>query len=794
MAPEFGEERIVIVRLNLNSKSGGAAKELWFSERAYAEGELYSGSPIVFGALDSVSGLGQTMGEVLPNARRGGVVIDNTRGTLRHDLRLSDYLEAYAFIKSRCRVYTFVKPPGSAGSGGNMSLLADTRIEGVHIDVQANTLDLEIETSTLSEARMNYVITQEREPNAPQASMGRGVPVVFGEGVEVKPVALTSPGSGESGAYWAYGTTFYSTFRNQGVDTVYVRNRDGEYQEFDPVANTSTPIFDWSPVLEAGKHVFTIPWDSNRVVEQTAFRLQPGQNCNPGQIIIGASWYVYMFEWDYPNEPGEFSCRVFDNKGELPGKEITGDSIIMPDDVSKTTEVPEQSDGGTPEIYVPRHIRLDFHFQEPVVIPDTNPIFISFSHNVTVIENGGGFFVKSIAWPLYIEPVGSPFEKYIKYLGSSDFTREVFGPSLWRECFTVWGAAFSDQPSPSVERIDSRNIGYSRFAITRRAQSAPDMAKLEVVAVVNGLRDANNGLVTGTPNQVITRPHHAVKMLYAAQNNFSTSGFDEGASGSAVTVNIHGHTEETLSFRDGIADILSAFSMKLLPQPNGTLKLWAFGQQETTSEFIDEGDSVLLSVEVPGTENIVNEISLAYDRRALPLSLLELQRDITIPNAYAKGTLFAPGEPSAVGEIVSRSLSLYGRREAARQFAQIDWFAADEAARRYADYVFRWHGYEPYIATLRVPLFRYRDIPLFDIVALSHIDNFSIYGSDPESTAKLPRYDDEAAENFNFRYPWRRAKRHWFRVLAIDPVFHPGGDEPELVFTLRQVNRTLERV
>ena len=143
---------------------------------------------------------------------------------------------------------------------------------------------------------------------------------------------------------------------------------------------------------------------------------------------------------------------------------------------------------------------------------------------------------------------------------------------------------------------------------------------------------------------------------------------------------------------------------------------------------------------------------------------------------------FAP----TTGE-AANSATLYGDRTARRTFRNINWFKEDGLAERLSDYTFSWYALEQATATLTVPLHKanYSTIPLFGIISLSHIDNFSEYGSYSENIEPLPTFNEEPASNFNNSFPWRRAKRYLFRVLGIEPVFRSGDDESELVLSLR---------
>ena len=162
-------------------------------------------------------------------------------------------------------------------------------------------------------------------------------------------------------------------------------------------------------------------------------------------------------------------------------------------------------------------------------------------------------------------------------------------------------------------------------------QHSPDMSTIEPIAIVDSLQDAADRRVTGVNNKQITEAANAVKLLYAAQNGNSATGFDEDQGETIINQSIHGHSSENITFRDCIAEILSAFAMKLHPLADATFKLWTYGQHDAIDAFIDEGISSMSNISIDGTSSIVNSLTVAYNRKALPISLQELQRDISIP-------------------------------------------------------------------------------------------------------------------------------------------------------------------
>lgn len=772
------QEFIYLVKLALKRKKEPFTETtLWASNRSYLAGELYSGSPHVYAGLIELGGFAQRMGEVLPQASAGSIIFNNNRGTLRADKRWSDLLHYYAFYWQVAEVYLFYRYEEQVGSSSNLLLQFKGRIDDTKVSNGSNTFELGVTSNDLSRAKPHYVIDSAIIPDAPEGNFGISLPIVFGENVQVPAVKINQNGAAVS---YAYATNFGSTFVNGGVQKLYIKADRDTYQEFTAASSTTTPILDFSPdATDASQE----GWNTDR--KAIAFRLLPGENVTAGQVIVGANWYLRFITDNPYNGTTEFqaSVSIMSSKDGLPDRVIAADSIQLPLQVSKIELISAVGSVNNP-------YRFKFGFDTPVVIPETEPVFISFSLNgyLNNAEPPSPFFRPIVNDP---SDLVDGFERYYLEQKNPDYAREVMAEADYIECFEVFGAALTDAPTGIA--VNNKGFGGSSFTISRRTQDFPDLSKLEFVAEIDGLKDNSSGTITGTPNQLITSPKNAVKLLYYKQNGDSLTGLSYLRSESSVnsalaTSVIKGATDSTMTYRDLIKDILFSFASKLLPSNVGGYNMWSYGVDIIEDYEISEADCIISDYATLGKGSIINSVTLNYDRRRIPLTVLETQRTNDSQN-YIKSTLFENGS-NAVGAIAYGSEELYDKEELSNIAENIEWFSSTADAERLAEYFLSTKTEELIIFSIALPAlkYNYKDIKLGDIIRISHIDIPYEYGTAADGVEKLPSFEGQVLENFNFKEPWRRARDLLVRVVAKAPQIRMNQEEPMIQFLVEEIS------
>lgn len=778
MATPLKTEYIYLTKLVLKTKKTPFTETtLWCSDRSYLAGELYSGSPHVYAGLIELGGFAQRMGEVLPQTSGGSIIFNNNRGTLRSDKRWSDLLHYYAFYWQVVEVYLFFRHEEQVGSAANLLLQFKGRIDDTKVSNTSNTFEIGVTSNDLSRAKPHYVINDTTNPLAPEGNFGVPLPIVFGEDVQVPAIKINQSVSAPS---YAYATNFGTTFVNGGVQRLYIKADRDNYQQFTAASSITTPILDFSPdATDATKN----SWDTDR--KAIAFRLLPGQNVTAGQVIVGANWYLrFITDALYTDTtPFQASVSILSSKDGLPDRVLAADSIQLPLQQSKIELMSAVGDVNFP-------YRFKFGFNEPVIIPEIDPVFINLSLN--------GYLPNSVTPIAYFNPITNDpsglvdgFERYFLLQENGDYTRELMASSDYIECFEVFGAALTDAATGLA--TNNKGFGGSSFTISRRAQDFPDLSGLEFIAEIDGLKDNSSGTITGVSNQLITNPRHAVELLYYKQNGDSMAGFSYIRSQSSVNSAlaqsvIKGATSAIMTYRDLIKDILFSSASKLMPSNLGGYNMWAYGVDIVEDWEVSEADCVISDYATIGKGSIINSVTLNYDRRGIPLTVQGSQRTKE-SNNYAKSSLFELGS-NAIGAIGYGSEILYDKEELSSVAENIDWFAASGDADRLARYLLSTKTEELIFFSMALPAlkYNYRNIKLGDIIRISHIDLPYEFGTAADGVEKLPSFEGQVLENFNFKEPWRRARDILVRVIARAPQIRMNQDEPMIQFLVEEIS------
>lgn len=791
-----------IVQITLREKAHPhTEKVVSFSSSAFDDIEI-SGivgqHQDIFAGLKEIIGLGNQMGEVLPLARTGTIVISNSRGTVANDKRLSDFFEKYSFVRAPLTVYsleairerTLGLTEVGAGSANYVEFVGE--ITDVSVDVQSDEIALSVTSDLLNTSSASYVVGIDKFPDAPTGNIGRRVPVIIGSNdvsinsvfstdVEVNAINVESGVSGNDDyTKYLYGTNFSDVFFNSGINRYLVKNpRTGDYQNVTGLASTSTIVDGGraAVVNDCGVGVYGTPW-----LEEAAEFFIETDSALPGGVIVGGrSWY---HDNASATRTGAVFVKIYDR---IVKTDSYGTTYTIPGELLAQTQIPTSelldtgfncgaTGAGTQNV-----LYWDFQFETPIVIKPGRGYFLSRGH-----DKGTDHSTQNIR-PTF-SFAGTFYDNAILQNGAWD--SPYFGD--WH--YVLYGLAITDTPAGSASDEDARGLRPSYFTISKLSRYTVDISGLEFVVRAGGLRyDAGGEIASptgGTP--CINNPAKAVHMLYAAQNEYSGTGLT--LSSDNVTrmedFPIHGHSDGDKSYRDIIKEILSNFAMKLLPRRNGDVKIWCYGETSDPVALITEQDCRLENIQILGRGNIINSINVAYDKRAVPLSLQLLQQNPERPSNYAKSRLYTDGENTIGSAFTFDSVPLYGIEETSVDFESLNWVEFGECADRYAKAMFAWFANEQYIFTISVPFWKknFREIELFDIIELSHPDNPSDRGSDAENTAKLPSYLGEVNNNFVNYNPWRRAKRYKLRVIGRDPVFNLNKDESRLILKLRSLS------
>jgi hypothetical protein len=218
-------------------------------------------------------------------------------------------------------------------------------------------------------------------------------------------------------------------------------------------------------------------------------------------------------------------------------------------------------------------------------------------------------------------------------------------------------------------------------------------------------------------------------------------------------------------------NIAEADSAALIINRDGTVSYWTYGTTQEVAAVFTERECTLESVDSTGLESVVNKINLSYGMQKTALLDSEINSE-SFENYISVSS--------------TDSIATYGTREASGDFQQNKWITAQATAEKYANAKLALYEFErfEFVITTAYWNSNYRNLELWDLVELNHIDAPSIFGSSPPNQTK----------NLFDGVDWaigdalRHAKSYYYRIIDRVVEYDLNG-EARITFKLRALNR-----
>lgn len=761
-----------IVKLTISKLADASTKTIWISNRTFHADELYSGSPDVKGILAGINGLGQEMGEVIPNNRTGTIQIKAVRGTYDFARRLYDFLEEYAFINQDIVVYSFKKAPNAVGSSSDLTVEFTGKVYDYGIDVAGGIFSLEVTSAGLSLLLANQRVTLQEDVADTTYYFSEAansyLPIVIGAANEIEAVAYSESVTTFSGyqynlsTRYVLGSTWGDTrfgayFGMDGLDDnpVYIRDEDGIYQQakLDYHASTNIPVFSddgsntsFLDFLTGARLRWAIPLDlsayENHILTKINVRAR-GQN--NGALTVEGD---IIFKLAY---------------GRLINSSLTLDYI----------------DGAVatlPKLNIQGLIRGASAYETGGVSFE-KPVYINRPDEVYLVIEETGLTSPNDQFQLYMQS-GS----MVSYTQDADDNNDIWnsGSSYGNPSLIEFYGYYRSFTGTIEEAGLVQNIGYN-YGTGTVLSYEPSAREADLVFTVDGIIDDDPAVITDTAELLLTKSFDVVKLFMYLGDLGSLSRWDETRYPAArdLSLDVAGVITDGITFRDLIVEVLENSNSKLIPNFDGTYSFWTYGVTEETAAVFSEADCILESIDTVGIEEIVNKINLAYDPRIVGAGSRSTKQD---------------NFGGLIEDEDTESIAIYGERTTAEEFLTPRLIRSAVTAQAYIDYKFIQYSKERQIYTIRVPFWKnnYRSVKMWSIVQLSHIDNPSKQGSTPPNITRMIDEDTVSeGEDWALGFVLRNAKRYFFRVVGRQPVYDLDG-EPEIEFSLKILNNPNE--
>jgi hypothetical protein len=753
----------VAINLVARLKTTGATTSFDISSRPVID-ESGSYYPI----LKEISSLGSAMGDFLPVNSTGTITLNNAPNSFGFERRFSDILDRYTIIDQEVTIYAVQEVVTNLAPG-----IADQawkgRIRDFTINVDGQTIDINVESSSISQRVATKMIDSTNFPNAPVKSYGQALPIVFGTDIEVKPIQISADGA--TAPDYAYATTLgnsTSGYINGGVTSYYVKDYDGIYRAITSSAVT-TP-----------RNGYTGATANNGIMTtEVAFRSSFASASTDSYLCTGVRVRLLGTGIGAGTVTGTITLRVYEDLNGAPALQPIATATVEKFDYSAAFHASAEFDiKGS----LDRPLLFSKSTYYYLSISATNETAATCSSTLIMLTVDGSAYSWSRITTGTTENGTNWKPKSLFYGGNLDFG---FYPCL-----------FADTPDPTLIE-DGKDfyvntetgLGNSYFNITQNAagtgQTNSDLTKLDYVVKIDGLKDNSSGTISGSANYQIVDAKYAILLLDKEWNGTTwTGGRIDSGKFSSYHAGARGNSADSLNrYLSGASkgrsavwalfgEICKSSASRLVPVNSTSsgkyLGFWAFGSANATAAIITDEEANILSIEQRGVETIVNNVQGSY---GWSLTTVDPNRWLIAGASDRLGTMLMYNDLSGVGTMLcAASIASYGQRYLSDN--QFDFIGDATSATNLARCIIARYAVPTVYVILDVPFFKYSTLSLLDVIEIVHPDLPAYFGT--SSDAHNPTYTGTEVDMRDNLY-WKRAQRYRAQIESRVMNFNLGG-------------------
>lgn len=706
-----------------------------------------------YGILKDITGIGSRMGEVLPQSQTGIITIDCSHSSFGFERRFCDLFERYSPIDQQVIVYGAITDSADDDPTGDWDQLFKAKIRDYTIYPDRGTCDLNIDSAVLQKRDVTQVIDITEFPDAPSSSIGKNIPLVFGDLVEVVPIQIDDSATSPD---WAYGTNFGGQFVNYGVDQYYAKDFSGRYVEVQNPASTSTKMFGTTPAT---------PTDGGQPISPD-YEIAQLFNATDGGIITTCT-----FEWynvsGAAHSSEEIIITIYAANGDK--FDVSGQEAALPGTVLGSARfIPSASGAGSKSSQA--------SFNQPVILETGEDYYFGITRRSSTPSDTSIDFSRNTVYT----SVNSYRRWFASTLGGSTAPTAwaITALTLGNFLLELFGVRFLDIPGSAG--IDSSGLSHSYFTASQRSAASlqynPDLSRLDLLVAVDGICDDVSGSITGNPSSIMITPKSILQLL---DYRWDGAAWVEGAIDATLYSDTHdqisnvsgqyvrnceGKTEGLTSWESLVNEICknSAVRIGLVNSTTSDkfLGIYGWGVNHAATYTITDEDCELLSIEQRGTESIVNHVRMYYDNRVRNSDLSKITAEGNF-SQYAATLDWYNGANDTADLLAEESATVYGDRlnkEFGFKFVQ-----SSGSAEVIANYFLSTFAKPHWYVEFTTELFKYKDIELLDVVELLHPAIPAFFGTSPN--ARYPEYNGTAVDIVSGHY-WKRARRVRVQIEA----------------------------
>ena len=722
---------------------------------------------VYYPIIKTVGEVGVSVGDFLPESLSSSIILNNSHGSFGLERRLSDLFERYTIINQEIKLEIAIGADGESAS--------ETRaleFVGVVQNVQISDSEMRISIAGqgIPDRIMNCIIDSNEALFVGNDinTLGQSIPLIFGEGIETKPIHMQIV---DEYSYFAYQSTLGIQFVGGLIDEFYHRTGSettdsDSYRQVYSAASVTTKLFD--------KITGTLSSSPPTSLEE-AHRTR---DIAPG---VGESYIVthteVVFLQGTAGATGNISLEIWAKAPSGYPLKLVAQSIRDKSDYT----------------WGAGNVTVHFVFERP--IPLTSPYGYVAYITQTILTGG-------TIYPSYITGGGAGSGvSYTKYdtsgsLVSQNWTKHVYNQNNFASAF--YGLVFVNNYFPTAGQETANGTSAQTFLVECPPMTGgwstlelPDLSTLDFVIKCDGLKDDSSGTITGTPNAVLKSPQHIAEVLcydwngsawvagkfldthHSATHSVLSSGLN--------TRVIGGYTQGLNTRTQILAEIARSSASKITMNQNATqpLGFWAWGTRTEETIWLDEEDFSLLSHEILGTETVINTVEMYYAQQVKPIAPLLRNGYPIFANGTGQFRSYA-GRIYSTGTAYPSYLAFGERRNAALNY---DYIQDSITANNIANFLVKYYEFPHQYAEIDIPYNKFKALKIMDVIGISSTKLPTFFGTTPSAT--MPTYAGDAT-NITEGYQFRRAKIYRAMIESRRVIFDQD-DQPRLRLRLRLI-------
>ena len=734
-----------------------------FSNRVVVDDSTYTDyRPLLL----SITGVGSAMDNYTPQSGSGTVTIDNRPGTYGYERRLSDLLISVSPIGQLVKVYAANSKLG----------LFDPTADWVQVfqsvcsswTIANDTVQFSFATDPIPRRTVTKLIDLTNFPSAIAGSLGKSLPIIFGSDVQTPAVLVAA--AADTSPEFAFATTLADDYV-VGTPTSYQLKLDAPF---------NTTYGDYGRVVSASG-INTATDSDNSAVNATPPAYYNLYRAQAQRVVVTSNerlWTHVLMRFKGKssggwtgNSTGRISIWWAPNQ-------------IMPQQEIAYGEF-DKSDYQT-SFRGAADFDIEVSLNKPVWT-GSGYYFLAFSQTVDESQNAGAGDavdpggITGAGQTVYYQLDGA----LATGLHMKPGWRKYTGQSNKQFYYSIYSLVITPTTAPGSTYWNNDGLGHAFFELTQHAavsgQSNYDLTLTNWIVYANGLQDDAGGTITGSANQRITSPQHAIEVLDkewsgSAWTGGKLSGTKYSSTWGQVNTTTSRYYRKLKGQTSGRTTLLQAYEQicrngacRIAINNNTSttpLGVYVWGTNQTTAAVITDEDAKVTQIRQVGTETIVNNIQIYYDKRFTRNNPIFFSSEGNTIGDFAGAFEMYSGKDLRSNNLVNTSYGLYGSR--ILRNPTFEMIGDSSSADIMAEFLATTYAKPHVLVTLEMPYFKYSAIDMLDVIEILHPDLPSYYGT--SANAELPTYGGARVEITQGQY-WKRAERYRAQVEAREIQF-----------------------